>query len=126
MTDQMGMVYYGNYLELFEIGRTEYFRAHGLDYRQMEADGYLLPVAHASCDYLNPARFDDLLEIATRVVDLTRAKIHFAYEIRRKDETDLLTRGVTHHVFLSPQGRIRRLDPQWWSRLQSAGLNPDP
>ena len=86
MTDQMGMVYYGNYLELFEMGRVELMRAAGVRYREMEEAGYLLPVTHASCDYVTPARYDELLEITTRVEKLTRAQIHFAYEVRERDE----------------------------------------
>jgi len=117
MTDQMGVVYYGNYFEFFEIGRSEWLRSHGLEYRDMETEGYFLPATHASCDYLSPARFDELIEIETRVMALTRVKIHFGYVIRRSGEDRPLARGVTHHVFLSPGGKIRRLSPQWWDRL---------
>ena len=116
MTDQMGVVYYGNYLELFEMGRVELLRASEVRYRDLEADGYLLAVVHASCDYLLPAQYDDLLTISTKVATLTRAKIHFAYEVRRSEE--LLARGVTHHVFLSPEGRLRRMSKQWFEKLE--------
>lgn len=117
MTDQMGVVYHGNYLELFEVGRVELLRSSGLSYREMEEDGYMLPVVHAACDYLSPARYDDLLEIRTQVVTLTRAKIHFAYEIHRAETEGALARGRTHHVYLSPDGSIRRLSPEWLTRL---------
>ncbi len=117
MTDQMGVVYYGNYMELFEIGRTEFFRERGVDYREMEADGILLPATHAACDYLSPARYDDLLEIETRITELTRAKAHFAYEIRRRGESQALAKGKTHHVFISPNGRIKRLSQAWFDKL---------
>src|SRR5690349_24504381 len=67
-TDQMGMVYYGNYCTFFEIGRVEYMRERGIAYKQMERedDSYIV-VSEASCRYLRPARYDDLLRIRTRV-----------------------------------------------------------
>ncbi|MBI1784559.1 acyl-CoA thioesterase [Candidatus Sumerlaeota bacterium] len=118
MTDQMGVVYYGNYMELFEIGRTELFRSGGVDYREMESEGFMLPAIHASCDYLSPAKYDDLLEIDTRIKTLTRAKVEFIYEVRRRGEGGTLARGATHHVFMSREGKIRRLSAQWWERLR--------
>ena len=62
MSDQMGVVYYGNYLEMFEMGRSGLLRSTGFSYRQMEQEGYQLPVIHAALDYLSPARYDDLLD----------------------------------------------------------------
>jgi acyl-CoA thioester hydrolase len=85
MTDQMGVVYYGNYLELFEIGRAELLRSTGLDYRMMERDGYFLPVIHVQCDYLAPARYDDLLIVRTAVTRLSRVRLDFTYEIVREE-----------------------------------------
>ncbi len=119
MTDMMGIVYYGNYMEFFEIGRNEMMRTHKLNYLEMEAAGYMLAATHSSCDYLQPARFDDLLEISARVVTMTRARIHFGYEIRRKGEDRLIARGSTHHAYLSPEGRPRRLGPDWWEKLRT-------
>ena len=117
MTDQMGMVYYGNYMELFEIGRVELLRATGISYKQMESEGFLLPVIHASCDYHLAARYDDLLEIATRIQKVSRAKIQFAYEIRRRGEDDLLAEGTTRHAYLSPEGKLRRMSRDWFEIL---------
>lgn len=126
MTDQMGVVYYGHYLELFEMGRMQWLRSGGLDYRRMEAEGYMLIVQRAECDYLAPARFDDLLEIATRVPQISRARIEFDYEIRRQGEDRLLARGMTRHVVVSPEGRPRRLAPEWFDRLRPlAQIDPE-
>jgi acyl-CoA thioester hydrolase len=118
MTDQMGVVYYANYLEMFEIGRTDLLRATGLTYRQMEQDGYFLPVIHAACDYLAPARYDDLLEIRTTIGRLSRVRIDFDYEVRRAESGELLCRGVTRHAIVGAGGRPRRLDEAWMARLQ--------
>ena len=63
-TDRMGVVYYANYLVWFEVGRTEWLRETGWSYREMEADGIALPVIEAQCEYRQPARYDDEIEIA--------------------------------------------------------------
>jgi acyl-CoA thioester hydrolase len=131
MTDQMGIVYYGNYMEMFEMGRTQLLKVSGFSYRDMESEGYRLAVVHASCDYLQPALYDDLIEIETRVERLTRARVNFTYEIRRPHDATVLARGVTHHVYLSPEGRLRRLEPHWMERLKAItqytpnGAQPD-
>lgn len=117
MTDQMGVVYYANYLELFEIGRTELLRARGLTYHDMETDGIFLPVVHAAADYLASARYDDRLEIRTWVERVSCARINFRYEIRREGEPDLLCRGVSHHGVVGVNGRPCRLDGRWIEAL---------
>lgn len=129
MTDQMGIVYYGNYMEMFEMGRSQLLKISGFSYRDMEGEGYRLAVVHASCDYIQPALYDDLIEIETHVDRLTRARVNFNYEIRRSRDGELLARGVTHHVYLSPEGRLRRLEPHWMERLKalmSSDSNGDP
>lgn len=124
MTDQMGIVYYANYMEMFEMGRSQLLKVSGFSYRDMESDGYRLAVVHASCDYIQPATYDDLIEIETRVDRLTRARVNFSYEIRRAEDAVKLAQGVTHHVYLSPEGRLRRLEPHWLERLQSVAHYP--
>lgn len=131
MTDQMGIVYYANYMEMFEMGRTQLMKVSGFSYREMEAEGYRLAVVHAACDYIQPALYDDLVEIETDIDRLTRARVNFRYEIRRPHDGVVLARGVTHHVYLSPDGRLRRLEPHWMERLQAVaqikpnGASPD-
>lgn len=80
-TDKAGVVYYANYLEFFEAGRTEYFRSLGRSYADFEKDGILLTVAEASCRYLRPAEYDDLLTIRTWISRLRRTRIDFEYEV---------------------------------------------
>lgn len=97
-TDKMGVVYYGNYLKYFEIGRTELLRSIGLPYVELERTGVLLPVLEAHAEYLLPATYDDLLEIdASYLVEHT-ALITMQYTIRRGDDT--LVRGYTRHSFV--------------------------
>jgi acyl-CoA thioester hydrolase len=106
-SDQMGFSYYANYLAWFEVGRTEWMRARGCTYRALEAEGYLLPVTEALCRYHAPSSYDDLLFVITRVAELGRVQVRFAYRIVRDDGT-LLATGHTNHCFLSRDGRPLR------------------
>ena len=85
-TDQMGVVYYANYLELFERGRTEMLRSAGLTYRDFEQAGYLLPVHEAHCRYHRPAHYDDLLTIRSWIREMRGVRFTVACEILRGDE----------------------------------------
>jgi acyl-CoA thioester hydrolase len=116
-TDQMGMVYYGNYFTFFEIGRVEYMRERGIAYKQMEReDNSYIVVAEASCRYLRSARFDDMLRIRTRVSESRRRSIRFAYEILRHEDGELLATGETLHVVCNREGRPKSL-PERYRRL---------
>lgn len=102
-TDMMGVVYHGNYLPWFEIGRTTLLKEVGLPYRQLEAEGYRLPVLEVSAKYLRPAVYDDTLTIVTTMTEKPLLRIRLAYEVRRGDE--LLATGETVHAFIDLQGR---------------------
>jgi acyl-CoA thioester hydrolase len=107
-TDQMGIVYYANYLVWFEIGRVEVLRTLGLSYRELETEhGCILPVVEATCRYRAPARYDDEILIETRPALLRGSVIKFAYRILRKEadgaEPTLLAEGETVHVVCDPQ-----------------------
>ena len=94
-TDKMGVVYYANYLEYFERGRTEMLRHAGMSYAEMEEAGYLLPVSEAYCKYHSSAKYDDLLTFRTAVTEFSRVKMTIRCEVYRQDE--LLASG---HVVL--------------------------
>ena len=108
-TDQMGIVYYANYLVWFEIGRVELLRSLGLAYSQLETDHLcILPVVEATCRYRSPARYDDEILIETRPSLLRGSVIKFAYQIWRKasregEEPKLLAEGETVHVVCDDQ-----------------------
>lgn len=108
-TDRMGVVYYANYFVWFEVGRTEWLRDTGWSYRDMERAGIALPVIEAYCDYRQPARYDDELEIHTRATMLTPVRIRFDYEIRRPGDSAPLAAGYTVHAALDAMGRPCRL-----------------
>jgi acyl-CoA thioester hydrolase len=101
-TDMMGFVYHANYLTWFEIGRTHLLKEHGLPYRQLEADGYRLPVLEVAAKYLRPAVYDDALVILTTLREKPVLRIKLEYEVRRGDE--LLATGHSLHAFINPRG----------------------
>jgi acyl-CoA thioester hydrolase len=107
-TDQMGVVYYANYLRYFEIGRNEYLRAHGVRYRELEAQYHLfLPVVDAQVSYKSPARYDDLLGLETLVTRIGRASVRFEYRVVRGET--LLATGHTVHACVGSAGRVQPL-----------------
>jgi len=108
-TDRMGVVYYANYLVWFEVGRTEWLRTTGWSYREMEQDGIALPVIEAQCEYLQPARYDDELEIRTRASVLTAVRIRFDYDVVRMPDDTLAASGHTVHAAVDTNGRPCRL-----------------
>jgi acyl-CoA thioester hydrolase len=98
-TDQIGMVYYANYLTFFEQGRTELLRDIGLEYKAIEARGFYFPVIYTDCKYLAPAKYDDIIEIETKISEITTASITCFYKIKCKEK--LLVIGKTKHPFVN-------------------------
>ena len=98
-TDKMGVVYNGNYLTFFEVGRTELMRSKGMPYKELENAGYMLPLIEAHVNYKQSAFYDDIL-LVKAIVDLSeiRATLHFNYEIMVKDK--LIATGWTVHTFV--------------------------
>jgi acyl-CoA thioester hydrolase len=123
-TDQMGIVYYANYLVWFEIGRVELLRALGLAYSQLEIDHQcILPVIEASCRYRAPARYDDEILIETRPSLLRGSVIKFAYRILRKPpegtEPTVLAEGETVHVVCDDQLNRKPLPEKYAAALRA-------
>jgi acyl-CoA thioester hydrolase len=102
-TDMMGIVYHGNYLPWFEIGRTTLLKEMGLPYRQLEAEGYRLPVLEVAVKYIRPAVYDDTLTIITKMKEKPALRIRLEYEVYRG--TELLATGQTMHAFVDREGR---------------------
>lgn len=98
-TDQMGVVYHGNYAQYFEMGRVEWLRNMGVSYKWMEENGIMLPVVSLTINYIKPARYDDLLTIKTIFKRQTSVKIEFDYEIYNEKQ-ELLTTGYSMLVFV--------------------------
>ena len=124
-TDQMGIVYYANYLVWFELGRVELLRSLGLAYSQLEKEHEcILPVVEATCRYRSPARYDDEILIETRPALLRGSVIKFAYRIWRKashegDERKLLAEGETVHVVCDDQLNKKPLPAHYAAGLRA-------
>ena len=106
-TDKMGVVYHANYLVWFEIGRTEYCRAKGITYRDMEEqDGAFLVVAESYVRYKSPAHYDDHLTIRTRVNEMKKRTLCFEYEIIRPSDGKTIAQGETIHVVTDANSHV--------------------
>jgi acyl-CoA thioester hydrolase len=108
-TDKMGVVYYAHYLVWFEIGRTEWLRDTGWNYRAIEDEGLGLPVLEVHCEYKTSARYDDELEIRTRGRLVPPVRLAFDYEIVRRADGQTIAHGYTVHVTVDRAGRAIRL-----------------
>jgi acyl-CoA thioester hydrolase len=108
-TDQMGVVYYANYFVWFEVGRTDLLRESGWNYREMETEGFGLPVIEAHCTYRQSAKYDDEIEVRTTGEMLSPVRVKFSYEVVRAADAATLATGTTVHATLDRQGRPCRL-----------------
>ena len=108
-TDQMGVVYYANYLRWFEKGRSEFLRQIGLPYAAIEAQGFNFPVVEVTCRYAQSARYDEVVQIETEIVELGRASLSFNYRIVREADNSFLASGSTKHACVDRAGRVTRV-----------------
>jgi len=107
-TDQMGVVNNVHYLRFFEQGRAEWIRQRGRSYKQIEDEGFRLPVVEAHLSYRLPARYDDILSIEVAVEDVRAATVQFKYQIVRAGDGSLLCEGWTRHACLGSDGKPKR------------------
>lgn len=111
-TDQMGVVYHGNYAQYFEMGRVEWLRNMGVSYKWMEANGIMLPVVSLNMNYKKPARYDDLLTVKTIFKSQSSVKIEFDYEIYN-EQNELLTIANSILVFVDMKSGRPTLPPEY-------------
>lgn len=119
-TDQMGVVYYANYLRWFERGRCEFLRQLGVPYGEIEARGIHFPVVEANCRYAKPARYDDLVLIETSLDSVSRATLIFSYCILREGEDMPLASGSTKHACIDGAGKVLRIPADLERMLKQA------
>ena len=119
-TDAMGIAHHTSYVLWMEMGRTEFMRAHGFTYRELEGMGVLLPVIEIGVRYRQAAVYDDELRISTWVEELSRTKIRLAYLIGRISDGAPLTESFSLHTFAAPGGRLIRIPhhPEAWAKLR--------
>ena len=126
-TDKMGVVYHANYLIWFEIGRTEFCRARGFSYRDMEEnENSFLVVAESYCRYKAPAYYDDELVVRTHITELRRRSLRFGYEIIRVPDGTVIAEGETGHVVTDANGRVRSLPQGFAELLLSSPTGTEP
>lgn len=101
-TDQMGVAYYGNYAQYFEVGRVEALREIGMTYRSMEESGVMLPVSEFSVKYLASAQYDDLITVETSITNVSGARIRFDYQLFN-EENKCLAKAHTVLVFVNKE-----------------------
>lgn len=110
-TDQMSVVYHGNYVQYFEVGRVEWLRNKGISYKWMEENGVMLPVVSLSMNYKKPAHYDELLTLRTILKNRSTVKIEFDYELYNEKE-ELLTTGNSILVFVDKKSGRPIVPPQ--------------
>ncbi len=108
-TDAMGVVYHAEYLVWFEVGRGEYFRAHGEDYVEWEQQGYYLPVSEIYARYHAPARYGDPVIVRTWLAKVRSRGLRLEYEVNHAETQQRLVSGWTKHICMDAQGRASRL-----------------
>jgi acyl-CoA thioester hydrolase len=112
-TDQMGVVYHANYLVWFEVGRVEFIRQLGLDYRSMEEDGALIAVAEATARYKAPARYDDELIVRTSLAGVRGPIVRFRYAVVRAADEMILCEGETVHFVVGRDMKRREMPAKY-------------
>jgi acyl-CoA thioester hydrolase len=108
-TDKMGVVYYANYFVWFEVARADLLRSLGWTYREMEEEGVALPVIEAYCEYKQPARYDDELDVKAKGSMVSLVRMQFEYEVIRRIDGTMAAVGHTVHAALDRAGRPCRL-----------------
>lgn len=121
-TDRMAVAHHGSYVAWFEEARTEWMRARGKTYRQLEDEGNLLQVVEFVCRYHKPVDYDEVIAIAVRVAEAGRAALTLEYECRRQSDGAVCATGSTRLACVGRDGRLRRLPPE----LAAAGEGPAP
>ena len=116
-TDRMGVVYYGNYLTFFEVGRSEYMRELGFPYSQLEGKGYTLAVTEAGAKYHSNVGYDSLVTVKTAITEVKRVRVRFDYEIL-SEENDILVTGHTIHACLNSSLKPIRLPGELIKKME--------
>jgi acyl-CoA thioester hydrolase len=119
-TDQMGVVYYANYLRWFERGRSEFLRQIGLPYSTIEREGIHFPVVEVTCRYAQSARYDELIQIETALAEVGRASLSFEYRIQLEATSTILATGTTKHASINASGQIVRIPKNLLDAIKAA------
>ncbi|EPY2274118.1 acyl-CoA thioesterase [Clostridium sporogenes] len=120
-TDQMGVVHHSNYYPWFEIGRTEFTKATGMKYTDIENIGVMMPLTESYCKYIKPAKYEDKIIIETSIEKLTPVKIIFSYKIIKKENNELLAKGSTTQAFVNKKNfkviNLKQCNEELWNKF---------
>lgn len=119
-TDMMGIVHHSRYYPWFEVARTDFIKASGISYTEMEKMGILLPLTETGAKYYYGLKYEDEAEIECRLVKLTVARCEFEYSVYKLPERTLMTTGRTVHGFVSPEFvplNLKKSYPDIWQKL---------
>ncbi|AJD29735.1 MULTISPECIES: acyl-CoA thioesterase [Clostridium] len=120
-TDQMGVVHHSNYYPWFEIGRTEFTKATGMKYTDIENIGVMMPLTESYCKYMKPAKYEDEIIIETSIEKLTPVKIIFSYKIIKKENNELLAKGNTTQAFVDKNNfrviNLKQCNEELWNKF---------
>ena len=119
-TDQMGVVYHANYVVWMEVGRVEAMRAAGLNYAEMEREGIRVAVIGVELQYKAAARYDDLVDITARVVEVQSRMMRIEYDIHRAADGQLLAQGATRHLFVNTDLKPIRCPEKYYAVFTGA------
>ena len=125
-TDKMGIVHHSNYLIWFELGRSDFCRARGFSYKEMEEnDGALMIVAECYCRYKAPAFYEDILVVRTKIEEIRSRSLRFVYEIFRPVDAIVLAEGETLHLVTDGRKKVRTLPKIYKEKLLSSAHDGD-
>ncbi|ACO85881.1 acyl-CoA thioesterase [Clostridium botulinum] len=120
-TDQMGVVHHSNYYPWFEMGRTEFTKATGMKYTDIENIGVMMPLTESYCKYIKPAKYEDEIIIETSIEKLTLVKIIFSYKVIKKENNELLAKGNTTQAFVDKNTfrvmNLKQCNEELWNKL---------
>ncbi|KGO12879.1 4-hydroxybenzoyl-CoA thioesterase [Clostridium botulinum] len=120
-TDQMGVIHHSNYYPWFEMGRTEFTKATGMKYTDIENIGVMMPLTESYCKYIKPAKYEDEIIIETSIEKLTPVKIIFSYKVIKKENNELLAKGNTTQAFVDKNTfrvmNLKQCNEELWNKL---------
>jgi len=123
-TDKMGIVHHSNYLIWFEAGRSDFCRARGFSYNEMEKDNALMVVAETYCRYKSPAHYDEVLIIRTKLGEMRSRSLRFLYEVIRPSDETIIAEGETLHLVTDENKKVRIL-PESYKTMLMTDEQPD-
>jgi acyl-CoA thioester hydrolase len=121
-TDKMGIVYHSNYYIYFEVAREDFILGAGISYKHMEDSGVMMPLVETNCKYYEGAKYNDILTIETKMEELSPVKVVLSYDVIRKSDGKIISKGKTVQTFVSTSDfkivNLKKKYPDIWEKLE--------